>query len=82
MQKNKGVNNAQSLFGIQKIPSDNHIRDMLDVVPPETVFPVFTFIFEALVTEEYDNLVIGYLRKNRPDALYISFSKCIVLKVS
>jgi hypothetical protein len=29
MQKNKGVNNAQSLFGIQKIPSDNHIRDAL-----------------------------------------------------
>jgi len=48
MQKNKGVNNAQSLFGIQKIPSDNHIRDMLDVVPPETAFPVFTFIMEAL----------------------------------
>ena len=48
MQKNKGVNNAQSLFGIQKIPSDNHIRNMLDVVPPETVFPVFTFIIEAL----------------------------------
>jgi len=48
MQINKGVNNAQSLFGIQKIPSDNHIRDMLDVVPPETVFPVYTFIIEAL----------------------------------
>jgi hypothetical protein len=50
MQKNKGENNAQSLFGIQKIPSDNHIRDMLDVVPPKTVFPVFTFIIEALGT--------------------------------
>jgi hypothetical protein len=50
MQKNKGVNNTQSLFGIQKIPSDNHIRDMLDVVPPKTAFPVFAFIFEALGT--------------------------------
>jgi len=48
MQENKGVNNAQSLFGIQKIPSDNHIRDMLDVVPAETVFPVFTSIIETL----------------------------------
>ena len=48
MQKNKGVNNAQSLFGVEKIPSDNHIRDMLDVVPPISVFPVFTFIAEAL----------------------------------
>ena len=26
------------------------------------------------VTEKYDNLVIGYLRNNCPDALYISFS--------
>ncbi len=50
MQNNKGVNNAQSLFGIQKIPSDNHIRDMLDVVAPQTVFPVFTFITETLAT--------------------------------
>ncbi len=48
MQKNKGVNNAQSLFGIKKIPSDNHIREMLDVVPPQTVFAVFAFIVEAL----------------------------------
>ena len=46
MQISKGVNNAQSLFGIQKIASDNHIRDMLDVVPPQTVFPVFHFIAE------------------------------------
>ncbi len=48
MQKNKGANNAQSLFGIQKIPSDNHIRDILDVVSPETVFPVFVYIAERL----------------------------------
>jgi len=48
MQKNKGINNAQSLFGIDKIPCDNHIRDMLDVVVPETVFPVFTSIVDAL----------------------------------
>lgn len=46
MQKNKGVNNAQSLFAVQKIPSDNHIRDILDGVQPQTVFPVFHFITE------------------------------------
>ena len=48
MQKIKGKNNAESLFEIAKIPSDNHIRDMLDVVPPETVFPLFSFIAETL----------------------------------
>lgn len=30
------------------------------------------------LTEEYDNLVIRYLRDNRPDALYISFSSGVV----
>ncbi len=53
MQANKGVNNAQSLFEIQKIPSDNHIRDILDVVPPETVFSVFNFVFQALAADGY-----------------------------
>lgn len=60
MQKNKGVNNAQSLFGIQKIPSDNHIRDMLDVVPPETVFPVFIFIAETLKAAGYLDILRSY----------------------
>jgi hypothetical protein len=55
MQNDKGANNAQSLFGIQKIPSDNHIRDILDVVPPETVFPAFNFIFEALAANGHLN---------------------------
>ncbi len=60
MQKNKGVNNAQSLFGIQKIPSDNHIRDMLDVVPPQTVFPIFTFIAETLNAVGYLDALRSY----------------------
>lgn len=46
MQQNKGVNNAASLFGIDRIPSDNHTRNMLDIVPPETVFPVFHYVME------------------------------------
>ena len=60
MQKNKGVNNAQSLFGIKKIPSDNHIRDMLDVVPPQTVFPVFAFIVEALRSAGHLDAIRSY----------------------
>lgn len=48
MQNNKGVNNAKSLFDIQKIPTDNHIRDILDEVPPQTVFTLFNFISQEL----------------------------------
>jgi hypothetical protein len=38
----QGGSNAQSLFGMTRIPSDNHIRNLLDPVPPHTMFPLFT----------------------------------------
>ena len=44
----KGKSNAQSLFGVHQIPSDNHIRDLLDAVAPEQVFPVFEEILQLL----------------------------------
>src|SRR5277367_5097995 len=36
-----GRSNCESLYGISKIPSDNHIRDMLDGASPELLHPVF-----------------------------------------
>jgi hypothetical protein len=54
MVDEKGVSNAQSLFGIEKNPSDNWIRKLLDEVPPTAVFPVFSFIFNGL--KETDRL--------------------------
>ena len=36
-----GRSNATALFGIAKIPSDNHIRDMLDPASPALLHPVF-----------------------------------------
>jgi hypothetical protein len=36
-----GHSNCTSLFGIAKIPSDNHIRDMLDPASPDLLHPVF-----------------------------------------
>ncbi|MEO1404692.1 MAG: ISNCY family transposase [Cyanobacteria bacterium J06635_1] len=48
MADSKGRSNAQSLFGVHQIPCDNHIRDLLDGVPPERVFPVFEEILQVL----------------------------------
>lgn len=48
MEQNKGRNNARSIFGVEKIPSDNHIRDLLDEVEASRVFPVFAEILESL----------------------------------
>ncbi|MFL5254199.1 MAG: hypothetical protein ACJ8AI_15130 [Rhodopila sp.] len=36
-----GYSNCTSLFGITRIPSDNHIRDMLDPAAPDLLHPVF-----------------------------------------
>lgn len=41
MQQVHGRNNAQSLFGVQNIPSDNQIRNLLDSVAPSCLAPIF-----------------------------------------
>ncbi len=48
MEKTRGKSNAQTLFGMEKIPTDNHIRNLLDPVKPEYLNPVFSSAFEAL----------------------------------
>ena len=48
MQENRCRSNAQTLFQIDKIPCDNHIRDTLDEVPPEELYPLYDEIFESL----------------------------------
>lgn len=47
MQSQQGRSNAQTLFQIKDIPSDNHIRQMLDPIAPEKLFPVYDGIYEA-----------------------------------
>jgi hypothetical protein len=48
MQQNKGRSNAQTLFQIEEIPCDNQIRDCLDPVAPEEVFPLYDEALQAL----------------------------------
>lgn len=48
LRQKYGLSNARSLFGIISIPSDNHIRDLLDPVDPATLDPVFNYCFQAL----------------------------------
>jgi hypothetical protein len=36
-----GRSNAESLFGLSRIPSDNHIRAMLDPAEPALLYPAF-----------------------------------------
>ncbi|BCU06276.1 hypothetical protein Atep_09530 [Allochromatium tepidum] len=41
MQYERGANNAATLFGVDQIPSDQQIRNLLDPIPPESVFELF-----------------------------------------
>lgn len=46
-KRHKEKNNAHSLFGVFKIPTDNHIRSLLDSVEPASVYPLFDFVFDG-----------------------------------
>ena len=48
LARGRGTSNCQTLFAMHKTPTDNHIRTMLDPVPPETLFPMFDATLAAL----------------------------------
>lgn len=48
MMRRHGQNNLVSVFGAGKIPSDNHIRDLLDGVPAEQFAPLYQRLWTAL----------------------------------
>jgi len=53
MQAVKGHSNAQSLFKIKNIPSDNQIRNLLDPISPCNIAPMFDYIFNGLSSMGY-----------------------------
>lgn len=53
MQRKKGQNNAQGLFGIEKIPSDGQIRNLLDAVEPAQLREPFWEIYHCLDKSGY-----------------------------
>lgn len=48
MEHGRNGSNCKTLFGIEKIPSDNHIRDLLDPAPPELLEPCFEHAWEQM----------------------------------
>ncbi|MCX6930683.1 MAG: hypothetical protein NT154_46890 [Verrucomicrobia bacterium] len=44
----KGRSNAQSLFQVAEIPCANPIRQSLDPVPPDQLFPLYDEVYQAL----------------------------------
>jgi hypothetical protein len=48
VEKQKGNNNLRTLFGVEKMPSDPQIRNLLDPIAPEQIDDVFGDIVELL----------------------------------
>jgi len=48
MQQAQGTNNAHTLFGVEVLPTDNHVRALLDPVDPKSLGGVFGDTFEYL----------------------------------
>ena len=48
MEGERGVSNAQTLFLIERIPTDNHVRWLLDPVPPSALDPAFAELYAML----------------------------------
>src|SRR3954452_4873023 len=48
LEAGHGRSNCQTLFGMSRIPTDNHNRAMLDPVAPDHLFPVFDEVVAAL----------------------------------
>lgn len=48
LETGRGRSNCQTLFGMERIPTDNHIRNMLDAVAPDELFPLFGRALDVL----------------------------------
>jgi hypothetical protein len=48
LEERKGRSNVSSMFGVERIPSDNQIRNLLDPQEPELLYGVFTKGLKAL----------------------------------
>jgi hypothetical protein len=47
MHRARGQDNLQSLFQVERIPTDNHIRQSLDPVRPQELFGLFDELYDA-----------------------------------
>ena len=61
MQRRTGQNNAQSLFGLDQVPSDPQICNLLDPIAPQQVAPLFWRVFEQLRDGDYLRAYQGHL---------------------
>ena len=52
MEQAQGRNNGRTLFGVERLPSDNHIRTHLDAVAPHLLRSVFQKTIQYLIQQK------------------------------
>ena len=68
LERNKGRNNATTVFGIENLPCDNQIRSLLNPIAPEHLYPLFWDVYDQLKAN-------GYLRE------YLGFAQNMLLSL-
>lgn len=63
MESAQGINNMRCMFGVEQIPTDNHIRSILDEVAPIYLEPVFEELLSYLI--ENKTIEDFYVNDNR-----------------
>lgn len=53
LNSKKGRDNAQTLFGVVKIPTDAQIRNILDKINPNMLFEIFISIYQMLKSKGF-----------------------------
>ena len=48
LQKRKGKNNLRRLFGVEKTPTDTQIKNLLDLLSPSLLYPLFSVAIKML----------------------------------
>jgi hypothetical protein len=61
MQRRQGRNNAQSLLGLDQVPTDPQIRNLLDPIAPEHLVAPFWQVFAELQQGDYLKAHQGWL---------------------
>jgi hypothetical protein len=60
LQRKQGRNNAASLFGVEQVPSDPQMRNLLDPIAPEYLRAPYWAIYEQLQAEGHLQKHVGY----------------------
>ena len=86
MEDESEASNMKGLFGIKKIPGDTQIRNILDHVKPEEIYPLMEYLHNKLnekkITKKFtgykDNFLIAFDATQHFSSENISCGKCSV----